>query len=49
MMKIDFPSGPIVKNLSANAGDRALSLVQEDPIRHRATKAWYATTTEPAL
>ena len=22
MMKMNFPSGPIVKNLSANAGDR---------------------------
>ena len=27
----DFPGGPVVKNLPANAGDRVRSLVWEDP------------------
>ena len=28
----DFPVGPMVKNLPANAGDMGLSLGQEDPL-----------------
>ena len=34
----DFPGGPGVKNLPANAGTQVQSLFQEDPMYHRATK-----------
>ena len=34
----DFPGGPVVKNLPANAGTQVQSLFQEDPMCHRATK-----------
>ena len=35
----DFPDGPEVKNPSANAGARVITLVQEDPTCHGATKS----------
>ena len=34
----DFPGGPLVKNLPANAGDTGSSLIQEDSTCHGATK-----------
>ena len=36
---LDFPSGTLVKNLPADAGTWAQSLVEEDSICLRATKA----------
>ena len=41
----DFPAGPVVKNLPADAGDMVWSLFQENPTFHGATKP-RATTTE---
>ena len=34
----DFPGGPVVKNLPANAGDPVQSLALEDSTCHRVTK-----------
>ena len=33
-----FPGGSVVKNPPANAGDKGLIPLQEDPTRHRATE-----------
>ena len=44
----DFPGGPVVKNLLANAGYTVYSLVREDSTCCRATKS-RATSTEPTL
>ena len=49
----DFSESPVVKNLPASAGARALSLLQEDPTCHRATKPphhnyWFCSL-EPQL
>ena len=37
----DFPAGPGVKNLPANAEDTSLIPAQEDPTCHRAAKPVY--------
>ena len=38
-ISLDFPGGPVVKNLPANAGTGVWSLVWEDPTCLRATKS----------
>ena len=43
-----FPGDSVVEGLPANAGDTGLSMIQEDPTCHRATKPW-ATTIGPML
>ena len=40
----DFPAGPVVKNLPADAGDMVWSLFQEDPTFHEQLSPWAPTT-----
>ena len=45
---MDFPSGPVVKNPSCNAGDAGLIPGQGTKIPHAAgQRSPHATTTEP--
>ena len=40
-LHLDFPSGPVVKNLPDNQGTQVRFLVQKDPMCCRATKPIY--------